>query len=66
MTELEMSLTLGLLSEPEKNVVHSHTLLEHEMALLKNIFAVARKQRQEIGVLNPDLWAELLPWHSLN
>ncbi|HEY9746526.1 MAG TPA: hypothetical protein V6C99_09955 [Oculatellaceae cyanobacterium] len=66
MTELEMSLTLGLLSEPEKNFVRMDTILQTEIMYLKHIFQISKHQRDELGNLNPDLWAELLPWHSLN
>lgn len=66
MTELEMSLTLGLLSEPEKNYVKMDSTLQMEMMYLKHIFQISKSQREEIGLLNQDIWAELLPWHSLN
>lgn len=66
MTELEMSLTLGLLSEPEKNHVRMDAILQTEIMYLKHIFQISKAQREEVGMLNPDIWAELLPWHSLN
>ena len=66
MNELEMSLTLGLLSEPEKNFVNIDDILKTEVMYLKHIFQIAKLQRNEVGVLNPDLWAEFLPWHSPN
>lgn len=66
MTELEMSLTLGLLSEPEKNYVQLDELLKTDIMYLKHIFQISKLQREEVGRLNQDLWAELLPWHSMN
>ncbi len=66
MTELEMSLTLGILNEPEKNVVKVDPMLRAEIMYLKHIFMVNQKQREEIGNFSPDSWADMLPWHSLN
>jgi hypothetical protein len=66
MTELEMSLTLGLLAEPEKNRVKVDPLLQAEIMYLKSIFAIAQNQKNEVGRANPDIWANLIPWHSAN
>ena len=66
MTELEMSLTLGLLTEPVKNRVHADPVIFAEVMYLKHIFMISKNQKQEIGCANPDTWADLLPWHSLN
>lgn len=66
MTELEMSLTLGLMTEPEKNRVKVDPLLQAEIMYLKHIFAIAKNQTTEVGRANPDSWASLLPWHSTN
>lgn len=66
MTELELSLTLGMVCEPEANRVKVDPLLNAEVMYLKHIFTIAGAQRREIGRVNPDIWAELLPWHSLN
>lgn len=66
MTELEMSMTLGLMSEPELNRVKVDPVIEAEIMYLKHIFAISRLQRAEVGRVNPDVWAELLPWHSMN
>lgn len=66
MTELELSLTLGLMSEPDRNKVHVDPLIQAEIMYLKHIFTIARVQRSEVGQINPDTWAELLPWHSMN
>lgn len=66
MTELEMSITLGMTAEPEKNKVKIDPLLQAEIMYLKHIFAITKSQSQEVGRANPDAWAALLPWHSAN
>jgi hypothetical protein len=66
MTELEMSLTLGMMCEPEKNRVQIDPVIQAEIMFLKHIFSITRIQRTEVGRINPDVWAELLPWHSMN
>lgn len=66
MTELEMSLTLGLVIEPEHNRVQVDPLIQAEVMYLRHIFSIARAQSVEIGRVNPDVWAELLPWNSVN
>jgi hypothetical protein len=66
MTELEMSLTLGLMIEPEQNRVHVDSLIQAEIMYLKHIFSIARVQSAEVGRVNPDFWADLLPWNSIN
>lgn len=66
MTELEMSLTLGILVEPEKNRVEVDPLLASQIMYLKHVFVLNESQKNEIGSINPDTWAQLLPWHSLN
>jgi hypothetical protein len=66
MTELEISLTLGLVVEPEMNRVHMDPVLHAEIHYLRHIFAINKMQREEVGRVNTDVWAELLPWHSVN
>jgi len=66
MTELEMTVTLGILPDPDKNFVHVDEALKAEITYLSTIFAIARGQKEMIGTANPDMWIELLPWHSLN
>lgn len=66
MTELEMSLTLGLKVEPDKNVVKIDPLLQAEIMYLKHIFIIAKKQSDEVGQANVELWKTLLPWTSVN
>lgn len=66
MTELEMSVTLGILAEPEKNRVDVDPLLASEIMYLKHIFVLNQRQKEEIGNAYQDTWAQLLPWHSLN
>ncbi len=66
MNEKEMAVTLGILPEPEKNRVQLDPYLRSELMFLQSIFSMAQTQKQCIGNANPDLWCELLPWHSMN
>jgi hypothetical protein len=66
MTEIELSLTLGLMLEPEQNKVRIDPLLQAEIMYLKHVFVINKVQMQEVGRANPDFWAALLPWHSTN
>lgn len=66
MNEMEMSAVLGMLSEPTRNRVKVDPFLKSELLYLKHIFQVVQIQRKLIGPVNPDLWCEFLPWHSLN
>ncbi|MBY0451069.1 MAG: hypothetical protein K2X01_10645 [Cyanobacteria bacterium] len=66
MTELEMALTLGILPDPVENRVPVDAALIAEVAFLSRIFSLNTEQRRTIGPVNPELWCELLPWHSLN
>ncbi len=66
MTELELSMTLGIMMEPEKNRVKVDPLLQAEILYLKHIFQIVQYQKQEVGCANPDVWVDLVPWHSLN
>lgn len=66
MTELEMCITLGIVTEPEKNRIHVDRELRSEIMYLKSIFEISECQKMEIGTVNFDTWADFLPWHSLN
>jgi hypothetical protein len=66
MTETEMSAVLGMLNEPVRNRVQCDPLMVSELIYLKHIFAAADTQKKMLGPVNPDLWCEFLPWHSLN
>ncbi len=66
MTELELSLTLGLMVEPEQNKVKVDPLIQAEIMYLKHVFSITKLQTEEVGRANPDFWADLLPWHSVN
>ena len=66
MTELEMSLTLGILVEPDRNRVEVDPLLASQIMCLKHVFVMNESQKTEIGNIHGDTWAQLLPWHSLN
>jgi hypothetical protein len=66
MTEIEMSLTLGLILESEQNRVHQDPQAKSEILYLQHIFAIQKLQRSEMGELNVDNWLGLIPWHSSN
>ena len=66
MTEQEMCLVLGILNEPEKNRVRMDEHLRLDLALLGDVFAIARDQREHLGSVNCDVWIDFLPWHSMN
>jgi hypothetical protein len=66
MTELEMSLTLGIVTEPAENRVYVDPIIQAEIMYLKHIFSINESQKEELGSINPDVWADLVPWHSMN
>jgi hypothetical protein len=66
MTELEMSLSLGLVIEPVRNRIDADELIKSEILYLHHIFAIRRNQSREIGNLSTESWIEMLPWHSAN
>ncbi|MBX2860576.1 MAG: hypothetical protein KTR14_05040 [Vampirovibrio sp.] len=66
MTELEMAMKLGLLNEPEQNRVYVDHQLMMDLQYLKHVFKAVSKQSEDMGRFNPDVWCELVPWHSLN
>jgi hypothetical protein len=66
MTELELSLTLGLIADPDQNRVSFNPWVITEIAELKAVFERVEKQKLEYGAVNPDIWCEFLPWLSLN
>lgn len=66
MTETEMANLLGLLIEPVQNRVLMERLSLVELIELQQSFKRTEDQRQTMGAVNPDLWTEFVPWHSLN
>ncbi len=66
MTELEMSVTLGLLIEPEKNFVHIDKDLKEDINHIANAFTEISRQKCTLGAFHTDIWLEFVPWHSLN
>ena len=66
MTELELSLSLGLVIEPERNRIPADELVKSEILYLQHIFSIREHQSREIGSLASESWIELLPWHSAN
>lgn len=66
MTEQDLSLFLGILHEPTHNRLPMDPLLSRDIEDLTLIFTLGFEQRDQLGSWNPDLWIDLLPWHSLN
>jgi hypothetical protein len=66
MNEMDLCMTLGILPEPVKNRVSVDPEIHSQIIYLKEIFTTLQAQREHIGIFNPDLWCELLPWHSMN
>jgi hypothetical protein len=66
MTEQELAVTLGLLEEPVRNYVPVDAHLRADILHLKEVFEIVRSQKDQLGAVNPDIWCELVPWHSMN
>jgi hypothetical protein len=66
MNELEMCETLGIIVDPQQNKLSMTTDIADNILLLSEAFFLQGKQREQLGPVNPDLWLELVPWHSLN
>ena len=67
MSELELCDTLGILLEPEQNrlKLRNEDQLD-DIQFLTCVLSEINQQKKEFGTLNPDIWLELIPWHSLN
>ncbi len=61
-----MAIKLGMVSEPAQNKVDMDPLLRAEISYLSHIFEMIQGQKRRMGSVNPDIWCELLPWHSMN
>ena len=61
MTELEMCETLGIIVDPQKNKLPVTEEIKDNIDLLRHAFCLQGQQREQFGVLNPDLWLELIP-----
>lgn len=66
MNELEICQTLGILVDPGKNKLPITPLLAEDLKMVCSALSEIMDQRQQYGSLNPDLWLELIPWHSIN
>jgi hypothetical protein len=66
MSELELSLVLGLLHDPTQNRLPIDEELKAELQHLNQIFQVQQLQQQAFKRPTQNLWREFLPWHSLN
>ena len=65
MNELEMSLMLNLITEPEKNIIKDSSLCD-QLSTLHLTFIVSKQQVREIGRFDEMWWSRLVPWWSLN
>jgi hypothetical protein len=66
MTELELFDNLGILLDPEQNRVSVTPAIRENINMLSSVFSEMNTQKRRFGTLNPDIWLELIPWHSLN
>ncbi len=66
MHELEIFESLGILLDPEENRLPVDNELRQSIERLSEAFFEMTTQRLLYGTLNPDLWLEFIPWHSLN
>lgn len=66
MTEEDICLALGLLDEPCANRFRLTDELKQDLASLVKALRLANEQKEFTSLLNAELWAEFLPWHSLN
>jgi len=66
MTELELSYTLGIIPDPEKNRVHLDGHLHLEVLFFSHVFQIMQSYNVKMGSPVPNLWLEILPYHSPN
>ncbi|MDX2085225.1 MAG: hypothetical protein SFZ03_07545 [Candidatus Melainabacteria bacterium] len=66
MKETDVAIALGLLDEPVCNRVPLDAYLRADIYALKSAFQQLSAQKSALGSVNPDLWCELVPWHSMN
>ncbi len=66
MNEVEMSRTLGILVDPDKNRVKASRRCSADIIQVCRALREINHQKERFGTLNQDLWLEFVPWHSLN
>jgi hypothetical protein len=63
MTEIELSLSLGIALEPIRNKVQKYPLLISQINYMKNVFLISKEQTLDIGRVDTNL---LVPFISDN
>jgi hypothetical protein len=66
MTNLEWCETLGLIADPDENRLGIDEDLILQINDLSAVFSKMIEQKAIYGAVNPDVWLEFVPWHSLN
>ena len=66
MTEVELSLVLGILQEPPKNRLPMTPELKADIQHLTTIFSLQKQQKRSLPIPSQQLWLDFLPWHSVN
>lgn len=67
MTELEISTTLGLISDPCCNKFNSkHRKATENMHRVIKVFNTTKEQKKETRDLTFENWTNLIPWYSFN
>lgn len=67
MNELEMSIALGIVSDPDNNKLDlaQREVIEDVRRILR-IFNMVNDQKSKIGNLMVERWADLIPCYSFN
>lgn len=67
MNELEMSIALGISSDPDFNKLDltQREVIEDVRRIIR-IFNMVKEQKQKIGDLVVERWADLIPCYSFN
>lgn len=67
MNELEMSIALGITSDPDYNKLdlHQREVIEDVRRIIR-IFNMVSEQKNKIGSLMVERWADLIPCYSFN
>ena len=67
MNELEMSIALGIVSDPDNNKLDlkQREAVEDVRRILR-IFNMVREQKNKVGNLMVERWADLIPCYSFN
>ena len=66
MNELELFDTLGIILDPDYNRLAITEDIQISIENLSYVLCEMNTQKKSYGTLNPDIWLEFIPWHSLN